>query len=98
MERLKKRFDGLYWRQLSLTAGMVLLTLMLLGASFVALSYNYTREQKIEELSNKAQVVAQLSMGYLKNGHFENQEDLLQLARRRHPPQRASRPGEEPAR
>jgi len=81
MERLKKRFDGLYWRQLSLTAGMVLLTLMLLGASFVALSYNYTREQKIEELSDKAQVVAQLSMGYLKNGHFENQEDLLQLAR-----------------
>lgn len=81
MERLKKRFDGLYWRQLSLTAGMVLLTLLLLGASFVGLSYNYTREQKIEELSNKAQVVAQLSMGYLKNGHFENQEDLLQLAR-----------------
>ena len=33
MERLKKRFDGLYWRQLSLTAGMVLLTLMLLVAA-----------------------------------------------------------------
>jgi len=81
MERIKKRFDGLYWRQLSLTAGMVLLTLLLLGTSFMGLSYNYTREQKIEELGDKAQVVAQLSVGYLKNGHFENQDDLLQLAR-----------------
>ena len=32
MKRLKEHFYGLYWRQLSLTAGMVLLTLGLLGA------------------------------------------------------------------
>ena len=80
MERLKKRFDGLYWRQLSLTAGMVLLTLVLMGASFFALSYNFAREQKVTELETKAQVVAQLSVGYLKNGHFQNEEDLMQLA------------------
>ena len=30
MKTLKKRFRGLYWRQLFVTAGMVMLTLLLL--------------------------------------------------------------------
>ena len=30
--RLQQRFQGLYWRQLFVTAGMVLLTLSLAGA------------------------------------------------------------------
>ena len=81
MERFKQRFDGLYWRQLSLTVGMVLLTLTMMGTSFIGLSYNYTRDQKIAELETKAQVVAQLSAGYLKDGSFRNEDDLLQLAR-----------------
>ena len=34
------RIRGLYWRQMFVTAGMVMLTLMLLGASFFSLSYN----------------------------------------------------------
>ena len=46
--RLTQRFQGLYWRQLFVTAGMVLLTLFLLGASFFSLSYNYAKEQKAE--------------------------------------------------
>ena len=34
MKALRNRFQGLYWRQLFVTAGTVLLTLCLLGASF----------------------------------------------------------------
>ena len=37
MTRLKERFRGLYWRQMLVTMGTVLLTLALLGASFCAL-------------------------------------------------------------
>ena len=40
MMRLSKRFRGLYWRQMVVTVGMVLLTLTLLGAAFFSLSYN----------------------------------------------------------
>ena len=41
MKKLKRQFQGLYWRQLLVTAGTVMLTLFLLGASFFTLSYNY---------------------------------------------------------
>ena len=37
MAERKKRFSGLYWQQFALTAGMVMLTLLLLGVSFFAL-------------------------------------------------------------
>ena len=39
-ERIKRAMDSLYWRQFMLSAGMVLLTMVLLGVSFYALSYN----------------------------------------------------------
>ena len=77
MKALKKRFRGLYWRQLFVTAGMVMLTLFLLGASFFSLSYNYARSQKSEELGEKAQMVAQIAAGYLRTGQ---EDDLRQLA------------------
>ena len=41
-EKMKRITGSLYWRQFMLTAGMVLLTMALLGVSFYALSYNYT--------------------------------------------------------
>ena len=80
MKELSRKFQGLYWRQLFVTAGMVMLTLFLLGASFFSLSYNYARGQKSEEMEGKAQMVAQLSAGYLKNGGFQDEADLQQLA------------------
>ena len=43
MKGFRERTQGLYWRQLRVTAGMVLLTLCLLGVSFFSLSYNYAR-------------------------------------------------------
>ena len=80
MSKLTKRFQGIYWRQLLVTAGMVMLTLVLLGASFFSLSYNYAREQKSEELEGKAQMVSQMAASYLRGHADQQQEDLRQLA------------------
>ena len=80
------RFQGLYWRQMFITVGMVLLTLMLLGASFGSLSYNYARSQKSGEIRTKAVVMSQLSVNYLDSGRFltieelQNDRDFRQLA------------------
>ena len=76
MKKQYKRFRGLYWQQLFITAGMVMLTLILLGASFFSLSYNYARNQKSDELVAKAQVMGQLSVSYLENGRYLDMEDL----------------------
>ena len=76
MKELKNRFRGLYWRQMQVTVGMVLLTLGLLGASFFALSYNYARSQKTGEIENKANVMSQLSVSYLESGRYLSIEDL----------------------
>ena len=76
MKRLKTRFRGLYWRQMQVTVGVVLLTLGLLGASFFALSYNYARSQKTDEIENKARVMSQLSVSYLEEGRFLSMEEL----------------------
>ena len=76
MSKLRKQFHGLYWRQMFVTAGMVLLTLLLLGASFFSLSYNYARGQKSEEIMAKARVMSQLSINYLENGRYMDIEDL----------------------
>ena len=44
------RFRGIYWRQFAVTAGMVALTLVLLGASFFALTFSYIMTEKRSEL------------------------------------------------
>ncbi|MBQ7777840.1 MAG: HAMP domain-containing histidine kinase [Oscillibacter sp.] len=75
-KRFQAHFQGLYWRQLIITVGMVLLTLSLLGASFFALSYNYAREQKVQEIQSRARVLGQLSVSYLENGRFLELEEL----------------------
>ena len=76
MKRLKKRFQGIYWRQLFVTAGVVMLTLILLGASFFSLSYNYAREQRSEEVGSKARVMSQLSVSYLESGRYLDIDEL----------------------
>ena len=79
-EKISRRFEGLYWRQLSVTAGMVLLTLALLGASFFSLSYNYAHQQRSEDLQAKASMVAGLCASYLQSNHFLNEEEFQKLA------------------
>ena len=67
MKRLKRQFQGLYWRQLYVTAGTVMLTLLLLGASFFALS---------DEIIAQAKVMSQLSVSYLETGRYLTMEEL----------------------
>ena len=76
MKTLRSRFQGLYWRQLFVTVGMVMVTLGLLGASFFALSYNYARNQRSEEIRSMANVISQLSISYLENGRYLTIEEL----------------------
>ena len=86
MKRLRSRFRGMYWRQMFVVVGMVLLTLSLLGASFFSLSYNYARNQKLEEVEGRARVLGQLSVSYLESGRYldiealQNDPDFRQLA------------------
>ena len=76
MKGFRERTQNLYWRQLFVTAGMVLLTLCMLGASFFSLSYNYARSQQGQEIATKAQVMSQLSLSYLESGRYLDIEDL----------------------
>ena len=78
MKRLREQFRGLYWRQMSITVGLVLLTLVLLGTVFFSLSYNYARGQKTDELLERAQVVSRLSVRYLESGRYLTMEELRQ--------------------
>ena len=78
MKRLREQFRGLYWRQMSITVGMVLLTLVLLGTVFFSLSYNYARGQKTDELLERAQVVSRLSVRYMESGRYLTMEELRQ--------------------
>ncbi len=76
MARLKqfgRRFRSLYWQQFMLTAGMVLLTLVLLGASFYALSYNYALKEKRGEMEDRAQLIARMSAPFFAQ---EGEEDI----------------------
>ena len=78
MKRLREQFRGLYWRQMSITVGMVLLTLVLLGTVFFSLSYNYARGQKTDELLERAQVASRLSVRYLESGRYLTMEEVRQ--------------------
>ena len=74
------RFRSFYWRQFSLAAGMVALTLFLLGTSFFSLTYNYIIQEKKSEMEEKAELVAQLSSSYLAGPSLSAQQDLRTLA------------------
>ena len=75
MKELKKRFRSLYWQQFSLIAGILLLTLLLLGASFYALSYNYLVGEKRDEMQTRAQVIAQMTADYLAASEADQEVD-----------------------
>ena len=63
--QFRRRFDSLYWQQFLLTAGMVLLTLLLLGVSFYGLSYNDTVAERRSEMRQHAELIANMSGDYL---------------------------------
>ena len=55
------RFKGMYWRQFGISVGLVALTLVLLGASFFALTYSYMMSERRSELEEKAEIIAQMA-------------------------------------
>ena len=74
------RFHSFYWRQFALTAGMVALTMFLLGSSFFALTYNYTLREQQGEMEEQADLVAQLASSYFSGSGFTGDQDLRTLA------------------
>jgi len=74
------RFRSFYWRQFSLTAGMVTLTMFLLGTSFFALTYNYIVREQQNEMEERAELVAQFSASYFAGNILASQQDLRTLA------------------
>ena len=77
---MKKKFrealKTTYWQQMLVTTGLVFLTLVLLGASFFSLSYQYTRNQNVENIESRARVMGQLSVSYLEKGRYLSMEEL----------------------
>ena len=69
MRRFSLAYHGLYWHQMLITTGMVLLTLALLGIAFFSVSYQYARYQTNLEMENRARMMGELSADYLEYGH-----------------------------
>ena len=84
------RFNGIYWRTFTVTVGMVALTLVLLGASFFALTYSYIMSEKRGELEDKAEVITQLAVSAYEKpdmlqiwgGAYTDLAELLDVAQR----------------
>ena len=81
MSGIRSKYKSLYWQQFMLTAGLVLLTMALLGVSFFALSYNYTLAERREEMQTRATLVARMSVDFLRSEvSGDVQKDLQDLA------------------
>ena len=81
MGAVRSKYKSLYWQQFMLSAGLVLLTMVLLGVSFFALSYNYTLSERRDEMHSRAALVARMSVDYLRSeSGGDIQQDLQSLA------------------
>ena len=76
----RQRFRTIYWQNFLMTAGVVVLTLMLLGASFFALSYSYTRNQREADMRTKAAVVSRMVSAYVTGGSLSGMRELATFA------------------
>ena len=56
--KLPAQFKTIYWQNFMLTAGVVMLTLTILGASFFALSYGYALDERSDEMREKVETVS----------------------------------------
>ncbi len=74
------RFKTIYWQNFTLTALVVLLTLVFLGASFFALSYNYTRNEREADMRTKAGVVSRMVSAYVTGGSLSGMRELASFA------------------
>ena len=58
----------MYGRQFATMVGMVLLSFLMLGASFATLSYQYTIRDKKDTLERNAKYIAQFTSDSVKTG------------------------------
>ena len=70
------RLHTAFGRQLLVTAGLLLLSFVMLGASFVGLLYNYLVRINAESLRTTADAVASLASAYSTMGNLEEIQDL----------------------
>ena len=75
-----RRFQTIYWQNFTVTTGVVVLTLALLGASFFTLSYRYTRSQREADMRTKAEVVARMVSDYVNGGSLAGMRELASFA------------------
>ena len=78
---ISRPYQSLYWRQLALTSGMVLLTLVLLGIGFFTISYNYVRSEATETMEENLSLVAEVSAKYVEGNRLTDPQDFSFLAR-----------------
>ncbi len=61
----------MYGRQFATMAGMILLSFLMLGASFATLSYQYTIQEKRDSMSRSANIIASYTSSYINaNGEY----------------------------
>lgn len=78
--KLPEKFKTIYWQNFMLTAGVVLLTLTLLGASFFALSYGYALDERSGQMRDKAEVVSGMVSSYVDGGSLSGMKELATFA------------------
>ena len=69
----------MYGRQFATMTVMVLLSFLMLGASFATLSYQYTIQEKRDAMSRSANIIASYTSSYINaNGEYSWQEKDFQ--------------------
>ena len=69
----------MYGRQFATMAGMILLSFLMLGASFATLSYQYTIKDKQDSMSRSAGIIAAYTSTFInENGEYSWREDIFQ--------------------
>ena len=70
---------SMYGRQFATMAGMILLSFLMLGASFATLSYQYTIKDKQDSMSRSAGIIAAYTSTFInENGEYSWREDIFQ--------------------
>ena len=78
--KLPAQFKTIYWQNFMLTAGVVMLTLTILGASFFALSYGYALDERSDAMREKAKIVSNMVSSYVSGGSVSGMQELATFA------------------
>ena len=69
---------SMYGRQFATMAGMILLSFLMLGASFATLSYQYTIKDKQDSMGRSASIIAAYTSAFInENGEYSWREDVF---------------------